>query len=76
MVTETTNTTEVGSYFVSNYPPFSLWKPEWVPEALERFREPPRNPQQTLGLYVHIPFCRKRCRFCYFRVYTSQNANA
>jgi len=76
MVTETTNTTEVGSYFVSNYPPFSLWKPEWVPDALERFREPPRYPQQPLGLYVHIPFCRKRCRFCYFRVYTSQNANA
>src|SRR5690606_10342865 len=27
-----------------------------------------------LGLYVHIPFCRKRCKFCYFRVYTDKNA--
>ena len=27
-----------------------------------------------LGLYVHIPFCRKRCHFCYFRVYTDKNA--
>src|SRR5262249_37867887 len=22
----------------------------------------------------HIPFCRKRCKFCYFRVYTDKNA--
>ena len=27
-----------------------------------------------LGLYLHIPFCRKRCQFCYFRVYTDKNA--
>jgi oxygen-independent coproporphyrinogen-3 oxidase len=23
---------------------------------------------------LHIPFCRKRCKFCYFRVYTDKNA--
>src|SRR6266446_9299305 len=34
---------------------------------------PPR-PQTPLGLYLHIPFCRKRCKFCYFRVYTDKNA--
>ena len=28
-----------------------------------------------LGLYLHIPFCRKRCKFCYFRVYTDKNAD-
>jgi oxygen-independent coproporphyrinogen-3 oxidase len=27
-----------------------------------------------LGLYLHIPFCRKRCHFCYFRVYTDKNS--
>jgi oxygen-independent coproporphyrinogen-3 oxidase len=27
-----------------------------------------------LGLYLHIPFCRKRCHFCYFRVYVDKNA--
>ena len=32
---------------------------------------PPASP---LGLYLHIPFCRKRCHFCYFRVYTDKNA--
>ena len=26
------------------------------------------------GVYLHIPFCRKRCHFCYFRVYTDKNA--
>jgi oxygen-independent coproporphyrinogen-3 oxidase len=26
-----------------------------------------------LGLYIHIPFCRKRCNFCYFKVYTGKN---
>ena len=25
-----------------------------------------------MGLYLHIPFCRKRCKFCYFRVYTDK----
>jgi oxygen-independent coproporphyrinogen-3 oxidase len=34
----------------------------------------PPNPETPLGLYLHIPFCRKRCKFCYFRVYTDKNA--
>jgi len=34
MTANTTQTsTEVGNYFVSNYPPFSQWKPEYIPEA-------------------------------------------
>ena len=28
-----------------------------------------------LGLYVHIPFCRKRCHFCYFKVYTDKDSD-
>ncbi|MAE63742.1 MAG: coproporphyrinogen III oxidase [Phycisphaeraceae bacterium] len=64
--------TEAGNYFVANYPPFSLWTPERVGEATDRLqtRGDPSNP---LGLYVHIPFCRKRCHFCYFKVYTDRN---
>jgi oxygen-independent coproporphyrinogen-3 oxidase len=65
---------EVGSYFVATYPPFSVW----TPEAVERDAMPalhaPGNPATPLGLYLHIPFCRKRCHFCYFRVYTDKNA--
>lgn len=74
MATETTNKTEIGSYFVSNYPPFSQWKAELLPEIYGAFdAEPDRS--VPLGMYLHIPFCRKRCKFCYFRVYTQQNAD-
>ena len=75
--TETSTTTEVGSYFISNYPPFSQWKSDLVPVALEALDSAPEETAGTpLGLYIHIPFCRKRCKFCYFRVYTNQNAKA
>ncbi len=66
--------TEVGNYFVSNYPPFSQWRPESVPDVLAALNEPPRV-EDPLGLYIHIPFCRKRCKFCYFKVYTDKNAS-
>lgn len=74
---DVTTTTEVGSYFISNYPPFSLWKNDHVPLVSEAFDKPAEETaDDTLGLYIHIPFCRKRCKFCYFRVYTNQNAKA
>jgi oxygen-independent coproporphyrinogen III oxidase len=74
MTTDTTATTEVGSYFISNYPPFSQWNAESVPEVLAKL-DAPADESVPLGIYLHIPFCRKRCKFCYFRVYTQQNAN-
>ena len=67
-------TTQVGNYFVSNYPPFSQWKPEFIGEAIEVLDQPART-DEPFGLYLHIPFCRKRCKFCYFKVYTDKNAN-
>jgi len=74
---DVSTTTEVGSYFISNYPPFSLWTGDNVPQVYEAFDMPRTETQKTpLGLYIHIPFCRKRCKFCYFRVYTNQNAKA
>lgn len=75
MSTDTSAATEVGSYFVSNYPPFSLWRREYVSEIHTAFESEPDR-EVPLGLYLHIPFCRKRCKFCYFRVYTNQNAKA
>ncbi|HXD33716.1 MAG TPA: coproporphyrinogen-III oxidase family protein [Pyrinomonadaceae bacterium] len=74
MTTTTQTGTEVGNYFVSNYPPFSQWKPEHLPEVMEVLNRPPRT-ADPLGLYLHIPFCRKRCKFCYFKIYTDKNAN-
>lgn len=66
--------TRVGNYFVSNYPPFSFWKPEYAPDALAALERVPK-PDTVLGLYLHVPFCRKRCHFCYFRVYTDKNSS-
>ena len=66
--------TEVGSVFVSNYPPYSFWSEEAIPDAMSVL-DAPSSPEATLGLYLHIPFCRKRCKFCYFRVYTDKNSS-
>jgi oxygen-independent coproporphyrinogen-3 oxidase len=70
---ETAEKTTAGNYFVANYPPFSFWKPEHVAAAHAVLAAPPPA-DAPLGLYLHIPFCRKRCKFCYFRVYTDKNA--
>src|SRR5437763_15743757 len=71
--------TTVGNYFVSNYPPFSCCKPEFVPEVSSAMDRPPstinHQPSTPLRLYVHIPFCRKRCHFCYFKVYTDKDSS-
>ena len=66
--------TEVGSYFVANYPPFSVWTKEDVEREAKAALNTKPAPGVPLGLYLHIPFCRKRCHFCYFRVYTDKNA--
>jgi oxygen-independent coproporphyrinogen-3 oxidase len=72
--TSSTEDTKAGNYFVANYPPFHFWDKgtaELVPELIRR-----PSPEGTpLGVYCHIPFCRKRCHFCYFRVYTDKNAS-
>jgi len=78
MATETK--TEVGSYFISNYPPFSQWSAEALADVRAALNAPPLVPPGAtepapLGLYLHIPFCRKRCKFCYFRVYTDKRAD-
>jgi len=66
--------TEVGNYFIANYPPFSVWKKEAVDTDARPALAAPAT-DVPLGLYLHIPFCRKRCHFCYFRVYTDKNAS-
>ncbi len=72
MATDSTKT-EVGSYFISNYPPFSQWSPEHVGAIEAALQAPPAD--VPLGLYLHIPFCRKRCKFCYFKVFTDNKAS-
>jgi len=73
-MTSETSKTEVGSYFISNYPPFSTWNRESLEDVESALRSPP-TANTPLGLYLHIPFCRKRCKFCYFKVLTENKAS-
>ena len=72
-MTSDSTETEVGSYFISNYPPFSLWSADHLGEVTAAIEAPPQD--VPLGLYLHIPFCRKRCKFCYFKVFTDNTAD-
>ena len=65
--------TRVGNYFISNYPPYSQWHRDNLPAVREALESAPTE-TTPLGLYLHIPFCRKRCKFCYFKVFTDVNA--
>src|SRR5216684_2485442 len=65
--------TTAGNYFISNYPPYSFWTRDHAHEAYAALERTPA-PGTPLGIYLHIPFCRKRCNFCYFKVYTDKNA--
>jgi oxygen-independent coproporphyrinogen-3 oxidase len=71
-MTTASTKTEVGSYFISNYPPFSAWSTAELPAVRSAMAAPPAD--VPLGLYLHIPFCRKRCKFCYFKVFTDKNS--
>ncbi len=65
--------TRAGNYFISNYPPFSFWSEDQNEEVAAVYEQEGEK-GVPLGLYHHIPFCRKRCHFCYFRVYTDKSA--
>jgi oxygen-independent coproporphyrinogen-3 oxidase len=66
--------TTVGNYFVANYPPFAFWRKDATGDLDAALDRSP-SPGNAMGVYTHIPFCRKRCHFCYFKVYTDKNAS-
>ena len=50
--------------FIAGYPPFEYLELE----NNEKMWDKPR-----FGLYLHLPYCRKRCTFCFYKVYTNRN---
>ena len=63
----------VGNYFVAVYPPFSCWSAGHnyhIEEALEA--GPKAEP---LGLYIHLPFCQRKCDYCYYLSYAGSSAS-
>ena len=65
--------TRSGSYFVSNYPPYGCWTDEDADNFHLELQQPAQK-NVPLGIYIHIPFCRLRCKFCYFKIYTGKNS--
>lgn len=63
---------DAGNYFVAAYPPFSCWQPEQAPALDEALNQP--APAQPLGLYIHLPFCQRKCDYCYYLSYIGQPA--
>src|SRR5690606_26227817 len=61
-----------GNYFVAAYPPFSAWTREQTAALRNAFQGP--SPGAPLGLYIHLPFCQKKCDYCYYLSYIGQPA--
>ena len=51
--------------FIASYPPFESLQPAGIDAAWAK---------PNFGLYVHLPYCRKRCTFCFYKVYTNRAA--
>jgi len=63
-----------GNYFISVYPPFSTWTEESLGEVESQLGE--EQPGKPLGIYVHIPFCQKKCDYCYYLSYAGTPAGS
>ncbi|WP_145331593.1 coproporphyrinogen-III oxidase family protein [Paenibacillus xylanexedens] len=52
--------------FVTTYPPYSVLSAKNVSTIWER---------RPINVYVHLPFCPKRCNFCYYRIEESKGGD-
>jgi len=51
--------------FLASYPPFETLQAGDTQDVWQNRR---------LAVYAHLPYCRKRCTFCFYKVYTNQAA--
>ena len=61
----------IGNYFVAAYPPFSSWMPA-ATRNVEAVSLQPAPTAEPIGIYVHVPFCQKKCDYCYYLSYIGQ----
>lgn len=60
-----------GNYFIAAYPPFSVWDGSRVPALRDALNET-APVHSTLGIYAHLPFCHKKCDYCYYLSHVGQ----
>src|SRR6187455_1359053 len=63
-----------GNYFVAAYPPFSAWTTEQGLAVAAELAQLESVGESPWGVYIHLPYCEKRCDFCYYLAFagTSQ----
>lgn len=59
----------------TSYPTVPEWRSDYGPQELEEaLQAASAEPEEPLGLYVHIPFCEERCSFCGCNVVVTRSA--
>ncbi len=63
---------DTGNRFVAVYPPFSVWTDGELGQVDAVLGQ--KVPGRPLGLYIHVPFCERKCDYCYYLSLTGRNS--